>query len=127
MNTFKRSVAVLELLLIFPATLFMTALFMRNIQPAPYEPAESARRLVDWFSARPILCLDIFLIALPLTALVMGAAITMRSWRGDPALRRAAHEALAALRGHLAALLIAGATLIAGGILAIVAAHVITD
>jgi hypothetical protein len=34
---------------------------------------------------------------------------------------------LAAVRAHLASLLIAGATLMAGGILAIVALHVITD
>ena len=41
MHALKRSIAALELLLIFPASLFMLALFLREVQPAPYEPAYS--------------------------------------------------------------------------------------
>ena len=61
----------------------MTALFVRNLQPAPYKPAQSARRLVEWFSARPHLDLHLFLIALPLAAFVIGCATVLRSWRSD--------------------------------------------
>ncbi len=127
MNTIKRTIAATELLLVFPAALFMTALFVRNLQPAQYEPAHTARRLVEWFSARPHLGLDVFLIALPFAALVFGSVTVLRSWRNDAALRQAARETLAALRAHLATLLITGATLTAGGILAIVALHMMTD
>ena len=127
MNTIKRTIAATELLLVFPAALFMTALFVRNLQPAQYEPAHTARRLVEWFSARPHLGLDVFLIALPFAALVFGSVTVLRSWRNDAPLRQAARETLAALRAHLATLLIAGATLTAGGILAIVALHMMTD
>ena len=127
MNTIKRTLAATELLLILPASLFMTALFVRNLQPAPYEPAQSARRLVEWYSARPPLGLDIFLIAMPLAAFVIGCATVLRSWRSDEELRQAALKTLAAARAHLATLLIAGATLVAGCVLAIVALHVITD
>jgi hypothetical protein len=127
MNTFKRTIATIELLLVCPAVLFMTALFVRNIQPPPYEPAQSARRLVDWFSARPFLCLDIFLIAMPMAALLIGCASVLRTWRTDAQLRQVALSTLAAVRAHAAALLIAAATLTAGGVLAIVAVHVITD
>lgn len=127
MNTIKRSIAATELLLVFPAALFMTALFVRNLQPTQYEPAHTARRLVEWFSARPLLGLDVFLIALPLTAFVIGGAIVLRSWRSNAELRQAALETLVAVRAHLATLLIAGATLMAGGILAIVALHMISD
>jgi hypothetical protein len=127
MITIKRTIAITELCLVFPAALFMTALFVRDIQPAPYEPAQTARRLVDWFSARPFLGLDILLIALPLAAFVIGCATLLRSWRNDAVLRQAALELLAAVRAHGAALLIVGATLMAGGILAIVAMHMITD
>jgi hypothetical protein len=123
----KRLLAALELTLVFPASLFMAALFLRNVQPEPYEPAQSARRLVDWFSARPFLCLDIFLIAFPLTAFAIGCASVLRGWRHDAELRRAALQTWTAVRGHCAALLIAAATLVAGSILAIVAIHVITD
>jgi hypothetical protein len=127
MKTIKRTIATAELLLVFPAALFMTALFVRNIQPEQYEPARTALRLVGWFSARPFLGLYVFLMALPLAAFVIGCVVVLRSWRGDAALRHAALETLAAVRSHLATLLIAGATLLAGGILAIVALHVITD
>ena len=127
MNTIKRTIVAAELLLIFPAALFMTALFVRNLQPAQYEPAHTARRLVEWFSARPLLGLDVFLVALPLAAFVIGCATVLRSWRSDAELRQAALETLAPVRAHLATLLIAGATLMAGGILAIVALHMITD
>ena len=127
MNTIKRTVAATELLLVFPATLFMTALFVRNLQPTQYEPAHTAKRLVEWFAARPLLGLDVFLIAMPLAVLVIGCATVLRSWRSDAALRQATLETLAALRAHLATLLTAGATLLAGGILAIVALHMITD
>jgi len=123
----KRSIAAIELLLVCPAVLFMTALFVRNLQPPPYEPAQSARRLVDWFSARPFLCLDIFLIALPFAAFVIGSISVVRGWRSDAQLRQATLATLAAVRAHVPVLLIAAATLTAGGILAIVAVHMITD
>jgi hypothetical protein len=127
MTTIKRIIAILELLLVFPAALFMTALFARNVQPAPYEPAQTARRLVEWFSARPFLGLDVFLIALPFTAFVIGCATVLLSWRRDAELRQSALEALAIVRRHLAAFLIVGSTLAAGAILSIVAMHLITD
>jgi hypothetical protein len=46
MNIFKRAIAATELLLIFPAALFMMALFVRNLQPLQYEPARTAQRIV---------------------------------------------------------------------------------
>jgi hypothetical protein len=125
--TTKRTIAATELLLVFPATLFMIALFVRNIQPTQYEPAHTALRVVEWFSARPHLGLDVSLIAMPLAALVIGGVTALRSWRSDAELRLAALETLAAVRAHLATLLIASATLAAGGILAIVALHMVTD
>jgi hypothetical protein len=92
MQRMRGAVAIFELLIILPAVLFMTALFVRNIQPAPYEPAQTARRLVEWFSGRPILGLDVFLIALrldvflialPFAAIVIGCISVWRSWRYD--------------------------------------------
>jgi hypothetical protein len=127
MSTIRRTIAAAELLLIVPAALFMTALFVRDVQPPSYEPAHTAQRLVDWFSARPVLGLDIFLIAMPFLAFVTGSVTLLQGWRGDAEIRKAALETLAAVRAHLATLLIAGATLVAAGILAIVALHVATD
>jgi hypothetical protein len=127
MKAARHAIAVLELLLVFPAVLFMTGLFLRNIQPAPYEPAHSARLLVKWFSARPFLGLAIFLVALPFAALVIGCACVRHGWRSDSGLRRDAIQTLAVMRTHAASVLIAAATVMAGGVLVIVALHSIAD
>jgi hypothetical protein len=127
MHTIRRSIATLELLLIFPASLFMLALFMRNVQPAAYEPARTAGHIVDWFAARPHIGLDLSLIVLPFSALVIGSAVVIRAWRADAQLRQSVRQTLALVRAHFSSLLIAAATLLAAGILAIVALHMITD
>jgi len=79
MKTINRTIAMAELLLVFPAALFMTALFVRDIQPEQYEPARTAQRLVDWFSVRPVLGLHVCLMALPLAAFVIGCVVVLRS------------------------------------------------
>jgi hypothetical protein len=123
----KRSVATIELLLILPATSFMLALFLRNVQPEPYQPAQAARHLVDWFAARQVVGLQLFLISFPFVALLLGAATLLRIWRQDPNLRRLASTTLATLRSYASFLLIAASTLVAFAILSIVALHLITD
>jgi hypothetical protein len=123
----NRPLALLELLLVFPAVLFMTALFVRNLQPLQYEPAHTAQRIVDWYAARPHVGLWVCLMALPLAVLVTGSVTLAREWHRNEALRDAAGQILATIRSHAAALLIACATATAGGILIIVAMHVLTD
>jgi len=123
MKSIQRSVAAAELLLIFPAVLFMTALLVRNVQPERYEPAHTAQRIVTWFAARPHVGLWVLLIALPLAVLIIGCVTLLRRWKGSAELRQAARQ----VRAHLATLLIAAATLTAGGVLAIVALHVLTN
>ena len=44
MVTIRRAIAAMELLLIFPAALFMAALVVRRLQPLQYEPAHAAQR-----------------------------------------------------------------------------------
>ncbi len=115
------------MLLIFPAALFMLALFLRNVQPPQYEPAHTAEQIVAWYAASPRIGLWLFLMALPLAVLITGCATLFRRWRDDAELRDAAQHTLAAFRAHIAAVIVASATLMAGGILAIVALHVLTD
>lgn len=122
----QRSLAAAELLLVFPAALFLSALFVRSIQPQQYEPAHTAQEIVDWYAARPHLGLWILMIALPLIVLIAGCLTLLRSWRADSGLREAAQQAGAAFRAHLATFLIACATVSAFGILAIVAVHLIS-
>jgi hypothetical protein len=127
MQTLKRAIAATELILIVPAALFMTALFVRNVQPLQYEPAHTAQRIVMWYAARPHVGLWVFLIALPFVVLVTGCATLLRSWNDDVQLRQAAAQAFTALRAHLAMVFVAAATLTAGGVLAIVTLHVLSD
>jgi len=121
MKTIGRTISVIELLLVFPATLFMIALFLRDVQPAA-----QTGRLVEWFSHHVVLGLYIFLIAMPFAAFVVGCVIVLRCWRSDMEFRRATLQILTTVRAQLSPLLIAGATLTAGGILAIVAMHMMT-
>ena len=123
----KFTIAATELVLIFPAVLFMIALFVRNLQPQQYEPAHTAQQIVNWYALRPRTGLWGLLIALPLAVLVTGCATLWRRWSNESELRDAAWRTIETLRIHLATVLIAGATLAAGSILAIVALHVVTD
>ncbi len=125
-RTILRVIAATELVLIAPAALFMTALFVRNWQPQPLEPAHSAQRIVLWYAARPW-TLRVLLTALPLAALLVGGVTLRRAWGADAELRGSTRQTVAAARAHLAALLLAAATLAAAGILAIVAVHALTD
>jgi hypothetical protein len=123
----KRSVATLELMLVFAAALFMASLFVRQMQPPQYQPAHAAQLIVEWFSQRPHLGLAVLLIALPLAALVIGCATVQRNWQTDAIFREAALEMVTLIRAHFTMLLVTGATLMAGCILAVVAVHMITD
>jgi hypothetical protein len=127
MKVNKYTIATMELALIFPAVLFMTALFVRNLQPPQYEPAHTAHQIVAWYAARPRIGLWGLLIALPLAVLVMGCGTLLRGWSRETELRQAARNTLATLSAHLSTLLVAAATLAAGGVLAIVTLHVLTD
>ena len=126
MNTIKRAIAATELLLIFPAALFMTALFVRNLQPQQYEPAHTAQQIVMWYAGRQW-TLWVLLIALPFAVLVTGCATLLRSWNDDVELPHAARQTLAAIRAHLATLFVAAATLTAGGVLVIVILHMLAN
>jgi cytochrome b561 len=127
MKTLRNAVATLELVLIVPAALFMTALFVRNLQPQQFEPAHTAQRIVDWYAARTHLGLWVFLIGLPLSVLLIGCVSLVRSWRLDPALRTAASECAGLIRRHSSVLVVALATATSAVILSIVALHLITD
>jgi hypothetical protein len=122
----KRVVAVMELVLIFPAVLFMTALVLRNLQPLQYEPARSAQQLVMWYAGR-MWTLWFLLLGLPLIVLVSGCAELLRSYNRDIVLPPTSQKSLAMVRAHLSSLFIAATTLVAGVILAIVVLHVLAN
>ena len=119
-----RIIAILEVVLILPAALFMTALVLRNLQPPQYESAHIAQKLVMWYAGR-MWTLWVLLLGLPFTVLVSGCAALLRSLNRDMVLPL--RQSLAMARTHLATLFIAATTLIAGVILAIVVLHVLAN
>jgi hypothetical protein len=121
-----RFVAFLEVLLLFPALLFMGALVVRELQPLQYEPAHSAQQLVMWYAGR-MWTLWVLLLALPLTVLVTGCATLLRSWNRDVLFSNTARQSLALARTHFATLLVAATTVTAAGILAIVVLHMLAN
>jgi hypothetical protein len=122
----KRVIAVMELVLIFPAVLFMTALVLRSLQPLQYEPARSAQQLVMWYAGR-MWTLWFLLLGLPLIVLVSGCAELLRSYNRDIVLPLTSQKSSAMVRAHLSSLFIAATTLVAGVILAIVVLHVLAN
>ena len=119
-----RIIAVLEVVLILPAALFMTALALRNLQPPQYESAHIAQKLVMWYAGR-MWTLWVLLLGLPFTVLVSGCAALLRSLNRDMVLPL--RQSIAMVRAHLATLFIAATTLIAGVILAIVVLHILAN
>jgi hypothetical protein len=121
-----RIIAVLELVLIFPAALFMTALTWRNLPPLQYESARSAQQLVMWYAGR-MWTLWVLLLGLPFIVFVSGCAELLRSWNRDIALPLTSQDSLGMVRAHWAFLLIAATTIVAGVVLVIAVLHVLAN
>ena len=117
----KRAVAAAQLLLMFPAILFMGALVARQVSPLQHEPAHTAGRIIMWYAAR-MWTLWALLVTLPLAVLVTGCVTLLRSWSNVPELHRA-RQGLAAMYADRPMLCVAMMTLTAGVVLAIVAMH----
>jgi len=91
----KRAVAAAQLLLMFPAILFMGALVARQVSPLQHEPAHTAGRIIMWYAAR-MWTLWALLVTLPLAVLVTGCVTLLRSWSNVPELHRT-RQGLAAM------------------------------
>ena len=127
MNAIRRTVAATEVLLIFPAVLFMTALFVRNLQPQPAEPAHTAQHVVMWYASLRGMGLWGLLILPPLAVFVLGCATLVSSWTADAELRATTRQTVAAVREHFAIFLVAVATLTSAFVLAAIGLHVLSD
>ena len=118
----KRALAAAQLLLMFPAILFMGALVVRQLSPLQHEPAHTAHRIVMWYAGR-MWTLWALLITLPLAVLVTGCVTLLRSCSHVPELPHRAQQGLAAMYADRPLLCVAVMTLTAGVVLAIVGMH----
>jgi hypothetical protein len=117
-----RVIAALQLALIFPAALFLTAVAARNVQPLQ----ERAQGIVMLYAGR-VWTLWVLLLALPLCVLVTGCAALLRGWNRDIELPNAARQSFVAIRSSPATFFVVAATLAAAGILAIVVLHMLAN
>src|SRR5262245_43371571 len=118
----KRAVAVLEILLLAPAALFMAALFIRQL--AETDAAFAARQIVTWYSGRHWTLWGL-LIALPMTVLTIGAYVLSHSRTGDARLRHAGMRGVSGAHADVATVSLVLTTMAAAGMLAIVILHLL--
>jgi hypothetical protein len=120
----RRAIAAFELVLIAPATVFIAAVFARDLVPQP----NAAGRFVTWFAGLPArVGLWGLLFVMPLAVLIAGCATLRQGWADDVDLRRDTRQAIAAVRSNGALALVALSTVAAAAILAIVAVHVLAN
>ena len=116
-------IAAWALALVCPALVFVTALFLRQVQQLESEPARTAERIVTWFAAHPQFGLWVVLLLLPLSAFILGSGALLRTWGENPQLRDYTWRALWAIPAHWPAVSIGGATLLSAGVLTMITAH----
>ena len=118
-----RTIALLQLVLIFPAALFMASLVVRNLGPQTYEPARAAQQIVMWYAGR-LWTLRVLLFALPCMALFIGC-VALRGRNRDTK-QLSTQWSLASSSPHWPVRLLSVATFTSAGILTIVGFHALT-
>jgi hypothetical protein len=121
MNRLGIAAALLEFVLLFPATVFMVALVIRNLPL--HGMTKGAQWIVMWYAGRQW-TLWLLLLALPFVVLITGCLML---FRGRVAAPNTAQQPLALIRTQPAVGFIAVLTLSAAGILAIVVLHMLAN
>ena len=117
----RRIIAATELVLIFPAALFLTAVVARHL-----EPLQFAQEIVTWYSVRQW-TLWVLLIGLPLGALLNGCMVLLPNSNDGTGEGQIAKHLFAAIRTQRPTQIIASATLAAGFILVVVVLHMLAN
>jgi Na+/phosphate symporter len=115
-NRIIRLIATLELVLIFPAALFLISVVARHIEFI----GPPARQIALWYAYR-FWTLWVFMISLPLAALLMGCVTLLI--KGGSEEQQTIGQRLATIHKSIPELIVALSTLAAAVILVIVAVH----
>jgi hypothetical protein len=118
-----RIIAFLQIVLIFPAALFMASLVARNLAPLEYEPAHTAQQIVMWYAGR-LWTLWVLLFALPCMVLVSGC-VALRIRNRDTE-QHSTPRSLGSTHRHWLVRFVSVTTVASAGILAIVIFHALT-
>ena len=116
-------IAALAFVLLGPALLFVTALFLRKVPPAESATAGFAERVVRWYAAHPQFALWVLFILFPLSAFLLGSVTLLQTWGENPKLQYWAWRVLEEIPEHWPAMSVGGATLVSAGLLVMITAH----
>jgi hypothetical protein len=117
MSASTRVVAVIQIALISPAALFLTAVLVAaGDQPPRYDLARFAQSLIDWYSVRAW-TLFLLLLTMPLACLITGSITLLKS----------AGRSLVGLTTPIATLLVGWATITSAGVLGVAALHMLAN
>jgi hypothetical protein len=123
MNAQKCYVALMEVLLILPASLFMTALVVRQLTASSL--GEAAQLTIMWYAERQW-TLWVLLVTLPLAVVAAGCATLVRAWKHENS-RTGLQQTVAAVLMDGTSMLIAALSIVAAIILAIVGLHILAN
>lgn len=122
------ALAVSEWLLVLPATLFLAAALLRQLQPRQFEPARTSWAIFEWTTSHISQTgAALLFLVLPAVAVVAGCVGLLLAWRESETLRQDTVAVLTSLRRNLAVAILGTGTLLACAILATVVFHMITD
>ncbi|HEY6345937.1 MAG TPA: hypothetical protein VIY49_31000 [Bryobacteraceae bacterium] len=116
MRTTITRAAVMQLVMLFPATLFLSSVLVAKGDPPQYDLALFAQHIVTWYSTRGW-TLFVLLLGLPFAVLVTGC-ITLFA---------APDHNVPAMRPSLATILVSWATLTSAAVMGIVVLHMLAN
>lgn len=118
--------ALSEWVMVLPATVFLTAAALRQLQPRQYEPSHTSWLIFEWTITHISQTgAAVLFMGLPAVAIILGCVVLLQNWRENQVLRDDVKLALGILRQHAVIGLLTVATVLAGAILAAAVAHVI--
>jgi hypothetical protein len=122
-----RLAALVDSILLLPATVFVAAAVLRLLQPREFEPARTSWVIFDWTVKHvPDVGAAALFTGLPGLALLFGCAALLWSWRRDQDLRHDGAAALAIVWRQRVVVLLVAVTLLAAFLLAFAVGHMVT-
>ena len=123
-----RLIALVEWLLIVPASALLMIAALRLLQPAQYEPAHTSWLILNWTTSHiSRFGAAILFLGMPGVVAIAGCATLLRSWSPDENLRNDAATLVAIVRRRGAVFVVMTATILAAAVLTLVVGHIIKD
>jgi hypothetical protein len=120
--------AIGEWIMVLPATIFLAAAVLRQLQPRQYELSHICWLIFDWTTQHVSrLGAGILFLGLPALALMVGCGLLAQKWHRDERFREDVIAAFLALRRHVTIAFVAVATALAAAIFLFALVHIFTD